>query len=94
MISYLSDKFAGKAYKFVEIDSQALAELRVEETMQSYDTVVGSEDFQVSLFPPGSETFKASPRLCICNLCVLNYGSCKLFKEYKVIVKQLKSTSL
>ena len=34
MISYLSDKFAGKAYKFVEIDSQALAESRAEETSQ------------------------------------------------------------
>ena len=28
MISNRSDKFAGKAYKFVEIDSPVLAELR------------------------------------------------------------------
>ena len=66
MIPCLSDKFAGKAYKFVEIDSQALAESRAEETLQCYDTVVGSEDFQVALFTPGSETFKAfSPSLTL-----------------------------
>ena len=90
MISYLSDIFTGKAYKFVEINSQALAESRAEETLRCYETIVGSEDFQVALFTPGSEIFKSSPRLCICNLCVLNYGSSK---EYKVFVKQLKSTS-
>ena len=33
VISYLSDKFDGEAYKFVEIDSAALAELRAEETL-------------------------------------------------------------
>ena len=94
MIFYLPDKFAGKAYKFVEIDSQALAESRAEETLPCDETVVESEDFQVVLFTPGSETFKASPRLCLSDFCVLNYGSCKLFKEYDVIVKQLKSTLL
>ena len=38
MISYLPDKFAGKAYKFVEIDSQALAESRAEETLPCDET--------------------------------------------------------
>ena len=33
MISYLPDKFSGKTYKFVEIDSQALAESSAEETL-------------------------------------------------------------
>ena len=33
MISYLLDKFAEKAYVFVEIDSQASAESRVEEAL-------------------------------------------------------------
>ena len=93
MISNRSDKFAGKAYKFVEIDSQVLAELRAQESPWCYETVVGL-DFQAALFTPGSEMFKASPCLCLSGLCVLNYGSCKLFKEYEVIVKQLKSTSL
>ena len=91
---YLSDKFSGKACKFVEVDSQALADTRAEETPRCYETVVGSEDFQAALFTPGSEIFKASSCLCICNLCVLSYGSFKLSKEYKFVVKQLKSTIL
>ena len=41
MISYLSDKFAGEAYKFVDIDYQALAELRARKMYQFYETVVG-----------------------------------------------------
>ena len=39
MISYLPDKFAGKAYKFVEIDSQALAESRAQETLPCDETL-------------------------------------------------------
>ena len=42
VISYLPDKFAGKVYKFVETDSQALAESRAEETLQCDETAVGS----------------------------------------------------
>ena len=71
-----------------------MAESRAEETLRCYETTVGSEHFQVALFTPGSEIFKASPHLCICNLYVLNYCACKLSKEYKVVVKQLKSTLL
>ena len=93
-ISYLSDQFAGKTYKFVEIDSQALAESRAEETLRCYETVTGLEDFQAALFTLGSETFKASPHLFLCDFCVLNFGSCRLFKEHELIVKQLKSTLL
>ena len=40
VFSLLPDKFAGKAYKFVEIDSQALAESRAEETLPCDETVV------------------------------------------------------
>ena len=44
-MSYLPDKFARKAYRFVEIDSQAWAEWRAEETLRCDETGVGSEDF-------------------------------------------------
>ena len=59
-----------------------------EETLQCYETVAGSENFQAALFTLGSETFKASTHLFLCDLCVLNTGSCKLLKECEVIVKQ------
>ena len=48
----------------------------------------------MTLFTNALETSKASPCLCLCNLCVLKYGSWKLFKEYEVVVKPLKSTLL
>ena len=90
----MCDKFAEKAYRSVEIDSQELVESTAEETLPCDETIVGSDDFEVTLFTPGSETSKASSSLCLCNLCVLEYSSWKLFKEYEVIVKQLKSTLL
>ena len=49
MISYLSDKFAGEAYKVVDIDYQALAELRARKMYQCYETVVGWENFQFAV---------------------------------------------
>ena len=92
MISYLLDKFAREAYNFVEIYSQALAESKTEESLPCDETIVESKDFPVARFATGSETLKTSPHLC--DLCVLKYGSCKLFKEYEVIVIQLTSTLL
>ena len=37
---FMSDKFAGKACKFVEIDSQELAESSAEETLRCYEIVL------------------------------------------------------
>ena len=57
---YLFDKFAGKTYIFVEIDSQTLAESRAEETLLCYETSVGSEDTQIVLFALGLESISQS----------------------------------
>ena len=70
IISYLPDKFAGKVYKFVETDSQALAESRAEKPFNVMKLLLD----QVTFLSPESETFRASPHLCLCDLCVLNYG--------------------
>ena len=40
MISYLPDKLVGEAYKFVEIDSQAMTESRAEESLPCDKTVI------------------------------------------------------
>ena len=37
---------------------------------------------------------KASTRLCICDECQKDYGSCKLFKEYDLVVQQLNKQNL
>ena len=46
------------------------------------------------LFAPDALTFRAAPRLCLCDLCRVNYGSCELFEEYEIPVTHLKSTSV
>ena len=37
---------------------------------------------------------EASPRLCICGKCQVDYGSCGLFEENDLVVQQLKQTCL
>ena len=49
-IIYFSDKFADKAWNFVEIDSQSLAESKTEETTWCYETIVASEDSKFPCF--------------------------------------------
>ena len=33
---------------------------------------------------------KASPRICLCEKCQVEYGSCELFKKYDITIKHLK----
>ena len=49
---------------------------------KSFKTVEGSSRFQVAVFEPHTGSFKASSRLCLCNLCKDEYGSCSLFQSY------------
>lgn len=46
------------------------------------------------MFTPGKTTIRGAPRLCLCKEFMDNYGSCKLFREYEMIVHQLNKTSL
>ena len=50
--------------------------------------------FQVAVFTPNSETFKAAPRLCLCDSCLSKYVSCKMFKTYQLHWTQLKANFL
>ena len=43
----MSDKFAGKACKFVEIDSQELAESSAEETLRCYEIVLDQKTYKL-----------------------------------------------
>ena len=50
-----------------------------------FPTVDGSSSFQVLIFTPNSNTFRASPYLCSCECCIKQkYGSCPLFEEYEL----------
>ena len=67
--------------------------MKEEEKLCKYATVEGSSEFQVLVFTPGKK-MKASPRLCICEKCPVDYGSCSLFEKYDLVVQQLKQTCL
>jgi len=45
-------------------------------------------------FKPNQTSFAAAPRICFCDLCKINYGSCNLFQTYELPTKQLKETAL
>ena len=46
------------------------------------------------LFKPNSESFRAAERLCVCEKCLVNYGSCRLFHKFSLNVRQLKENIL
>ena len=46
------------------------------------------------VFKPNSNSFKASPRICLCDDCSSAYGSCSSFKESPLVCHQLKHVFL
>ena len=54
----------------------------------------GSAKFEVIVFKPNSNSFKAANRLCVCDECCISYGSCSLFQEYYLKVDDLKEFCL
>ena len=84
---YLKEKFGennSPQYHIVEIPESVLQEQRNSRRRTKFKTIVGSSDFHVAIFTPNADHFKASPRLCLCNQCMVNYGSCSLFQPYKL----------
>ena len=49
-------------------------------------TIDGSSTFRVVVFKPNSKVFWAAPRLCICESCQNDYGTCQLFNEYSLTI--------
>lgn len=97
MVTFLRAKFESNVnpiYHIYNIDPKDLEVCRSLNKLLVYHTVDGSSLFQVMVFTPGSNCFKAAPRLCICKECKLKLGSCKLYKDYYLNVKNLKKTSL
>ena len=94
MVQFLSEKFGEKTdpgYKFKDITPEQLEEARKEQRLKIYSTIAGSSKFQV--FRP-HQRMKASPRICLCKECQVEYGSCQLFKEYDITINHLKKICL
>lgn len=97
MVNFLNAKYSEKnnpAYFFKDIMCNTLDTERSNERLLKHRTVDGSNSFQIILFTPNADTFKASPHICICDSCMSNYGSCSLFEEFQLHVQFLNKVSL
>ena len=95
MVNFLESKFwAKKEPKYVikEITKDSLE--RNSGKYNICNTNDGSSLFQVIVFSPNSQHIKTSPRLCICDDCKLEYGSCSIFNSYQLQVCVLKEPML
>ena len=81
----LTKKFGDKErrkYHIVEIKTEDLEAERKSCQRKKFEHVKGSSVLQVIIFKPGQPYFKAATRLCICDQCSIEYGSCEIFSEY------------
>ena len=81
-------------YDIKEITEMELAEERAARRRKVYKTIDGSSTWQVLVFRPGQSYFLASTRLCICDECSQEYGSCNLFKSFELHCETIREIPL
>ena len=77
IVEFLKKKFGennAPQYHIVEIEEAALNEERERDLRRVYKTVQGSSEFHIMIFTPNSKSFRASPRLCLCDHVKLIMG--------------------
>ena len=96
IVEFLSHKFetSNQPYVFREIKAKELEIERAEASLRNHITVNGSSKFHALVFSPSSDSFKASPILCVCEQCEMHYGSCSNFEEYNLLVGTLNKVNL
>ena len=97
MVDYLNDKFKDSTnpeYVVKEIDCSLLEENRAAASLLAHPTIDGSSTFQVIVFKPNSDHLKAANRICVCQQCQKDYGSCNIFSSYPIICNRLNKTYL
>ena len=91
IVEFLSHKFeTSQPYVFKEIKAKELEIL----SLRNHITVNGSSKFHALVFSPSSDSFKASPILCVCEQCEMHCGSCSNFEEYNLLVGNLNKVNL
>ena len=84
---YLISKFDDKTNSAIlveELKMEELPDLRAEARLKRYPTTDGSDSHQFMVFKPNSRGFKAAPCLCVCDSCLIQFGSCALFTKYQL----------
>jgi len=77
-----------------EITIDELESARVATQKIIHQRVDGSSMLQALVIYPNYDIIKASPRLCSCQKCLADYGSCELFQEYQLFSYELNQVSL
>ena len=83
---YLISKFGNKTTPAVlvkELKTEELSDLQAEARLKRYPTIDVSDSLQVMVFNPNSRSFKAVSCLCVCDICLIEYGSCPFCTEYQ-----------
>ena len=96
MIEYLRAKFEDNqdpSYEITELTLEETEHERKESRKYLYGTINGTSSFRAVVFTPNSTTIRAAPRVCVCEECLKEYGSCTLFKSYELPVTLLKQSS-
>ena len=94
---FLLNKFGKKTnpiFFIEELQTDEVAERRVEARQKKYPTIERSDSFQVMVFTPNSTSFRSAPYLCVCGTCMQEYGSCSLFSSYQLKTVELKKICL
>ena len=97
MADYLHNKFSCHThpeYHVELIDEEDIKAARSSSSKHTYGRLDGASAYQIVVFTPNSETIKSAPRICICEKCEINYGSCELFTEVKLPVMRAKASTL
>ena len=97
MVEFLNNKFKDHSspnYVIKNIDGKQLEDDRSALKLKSFQTIEGSSKFQTMIFNPNSDYLKAAPRMCFCENCQTEYGSCDLFLPYELSIQDINQVFL
>ena len=96
MVDYLNNKFENytdPCYIIKEIEEEVLASMLYQ--LKVFRGIMVLQNFKyIMLFQPNVTFIKVATRLCLCEQCKTEYGSCSIFQECPLQVEQLKTVTL
>ena len=97
IVTHLQTHFGDKEnpeYHIQEVTVDELKEERALRHKKVFKTIEGSSSWQVIVFKPGQSSFSAATRLCVCDQCINEYGSCKQFASYELTHETIRDIPL
>ena len=92
MVEFHEQKFPDNLFDV--ISTKELEDKQSEDALLSVKTTDGSSKFQIVVFTLDSKQIKAASRLCICDNCLVNYGTCDRFISHDLFILHLNKVTL